>query len=328
MSIHVVVSQEVKGQARAVFCPSRALGLLLCLALCLSLGMVFMASPALAATGQTTILSGKVVSPVTRMPPVPFNAIVDEVMATPGQAVTAGQPLMRYHLQEEAERILQKEVTLGAGTEGERAQVLTLERQLAETAAQRNKARQLVASKLGSAQALARLEGDVSSLQQRIILMRSTIQKMESNFAQRLQELGGYFGAPIKEGDDLPRSLTLTSPIAGHVLSVASDMHPGTILAAGAAPIAVGQMNPMLIQVQVYEAEIGRMKEGDLATVNIPSLQDKAFSAKVTKIAWAASDLNVANPSFYTVELTIPNPDLELKPGFKAVVHFGKTPQK
>ena len=296
--------------------------LLLILLLCLLAPM-----PVQAATPQTTILSGKVVSPVTRMPPLPFSAIVDEVLAAPGQAVTAGQPLLRYHLQEEAERILQKEVTLGAGTEEHRAQVLTLERQLAEANAQRNKARQLVASKLGSPQALDRLEGDVSSLQQRIKLLRSTVAKMESSFQERLTELGGYFGTTLNEGDALPTTLILTSPIAGHVLSVASDMHPGTLLAAGSMPIAVGQMNPMLIQVQVYEAEIGRIKEGDLASVNIPSLQDKAFAARVTKIAWAATDLNVANPSFYTVELTIPNPDLELKPGFKAVVHFGKAPQ-
>lgn len=307
---------------------TRQCRLALCLVLCFLLSMALVPATLQAAAGQTTILSGKVVSPVTRMPPLPFNAIVDEVLVAPGQAVIAGQSLLRYHLQEEAERILQKEVTLGAGTEADRAQVLTLERQLAEANAQRNKARQLVASKLGSPQALERLEGDVNSVQQRIKLLRSTIAKMESNFKERLQELAGYFGTPLKEGDNLPHNLILTSPIAGHVLSVASDMHPGTMLAAGATPIAVGVMNPMIIQVQVYEAEIGRIKEGDVATVNIPSLQDKAFAAKVTKIAWAASDLNVANPSFYTVELTIPNPELELKPGFKAVVHFGKAPQK
>ena len=32
--------------------------------------------------------------------------------------------------------------------------------------------------------------------------------------------------------------------------------------------------------------------------------------------------MNVGNPSYYTVELTVPKPDLELKPGFKAVVRF------
>lgn len=279
---------------------------------------------ALAAGNQTTILSGKVISPVTRHAPLPFNAIMDEVLVSPGDAVTEGQALVRYHLQEEAERLLQKEVTLGPGTENSRAQMLDMERRLAEMLAQRNKAKQLVASRLGSPQALERLEGDVASIQQRIALLRSSITKSENTFKGRLNELGGYFGMPIAEGATLPRSLTLTAPIAGHVLSLLPNLYPGTLLGGGTSPVLVGQMNPMIIQVQVYEAEMSRIKEGDTATVTIPSLQDRGFIAKVTSMAWTSNDMNVASPSFYTVELMVPNPDLELKPGFKAVVHFGK----
>lgn len=295
--------------------------------LCTLLGSALNAT-AWAASAQSTVLSGKVVTTVTRSEPLPFNAIVDEVLVSPGEPVAENAPLMRYHLQEEAERLLQKELTMGAGTEDMRGQVLDLERKLAETIAQRNKTRQLVASKLGSAQALGRLEGDVTSLQQRIALMRSTIKRNESTFAGRLDELSGYFGTKVTEGAILPPSLVLTAPIAGYVLSVASNLYPGTLLPAGTQPISVGQLDPMLIQVQVYEGELNRIKEGDLAMVQIPSLQDKEFTAKVSKIAWTSGDMNVGNPSFYTVELTVPNPTLELKPGFKAVVHFNKAPAR
>lgn len=283
-------------------------------------------STAQAAASQSTILTGKVVTTVTRSVPMPFNAIVDEVLVTPGDAVEPGTPLLRYHLQEEAERLLQREVTLGAGTEGMRGEVLDLERRLAETLAQRNKTRQLVASKLGSAQALGRLEGDVTSLQQRISLMRTTIKRNEATFAGRMKELSGYFGTNVDDGAVLPDSLVLKSPIKGYVLAVAPDINPGTLLFGGAQPISVGQLDPMLIQVQVYEGELNRIKEGDIAMVQIPSLQDREFSAKVSKIAWTSGDMNVANPSFYTVELTVPNPKLELRPGFKAIVHFNKAP--
>lgn len=90
-----------------------------------------------------TILTGKVVTTVTRAVPVPFNAVVDQVLVKPGDAVHKGAPLLRYHLQEEAERVLQREVTTGAGTEDLKGQALDLERRLAETSAQRNKTRQL-----------------------------------------------------------------------------------------------------------------------------------------------------------------------------------------
>lgn len=93
-------------------------------------------------------------------------------------------------------------------------------------------------------------------------------------------------------------------------------------LPAGSAPVQVGQLNPVLIQVPVYEADISAIKKEDTAEVEIPSLDNKKFAATVSEISWVSTDMNVANPSYYTVELTVPNPDLELKPGFKAVVRF------
>jgi len=162
----------------------------------------------------------------------------------------------------------------------------------------------------------------VHSLQRRIELLRTTIQKSERNFSARLDELSGYFGTPLKEGEQLPAELTLTSPIDGYVLSLDSTLNPGTLLAAGSAPIRVGRLDPVLIQVPVYEAEISGIKEGDAVEVEIPSLNNKKFSGKVNEISWVSTDMSVSNPSYYTVELTVPNPNLELKPGFKAVVRF------
>ena len=292
-----------------------------------ALGISFaVGSPVLAAESSigagATILTGKVVTTVTRAVPVPFNAVVDEVLVKPGEAIDKGAPLMRYHLQEEAERVLQREVTTGAATEDLKGQVLDLERRLAETSAQRNKARQLAASGLGSAQASTRLEDDVHSLQRRIDLLRVTIQKSEKNFTARLEELSGYFGTTIKEGERLPSSLTLASPIDGYVLSLDATLNPGSLLAAGTTPVRVGRLDPVLIQVPVYEAEISGIKAGDFVEVEIPSLNGRKFSGTVNEISWVSNDMSVSNPSYYTVELTVPNPNLELKPGFKAVVRF------
>ena len=299
-----------------------------------ALSVTVMAAGLVAATGVAgaaeggsigagaTILTGKVVTTVTRAIPVPFNAVVDDVLVKPGQAVEKGAPLMRYHLQEEAERVLQREVTTGAATEDLKGQVLDLERRLAETAAQRNKARQLAASGLGSAQASSRLEDDVHSLQRRIELLKVTIQKSEKNFSARLEELSGYFGKPIKEGENLPAELTLTAPIDGYVLSLDATLYPGSLLGAGAAPIRVGRLDPVLIQVPVYEAEISGIKAGDSVEVEIPSLNSKKFAGTVNEISWVSTDMSVSNPSYYSVEITVPNPNLELKPGFKAVVRF------
>ena len=160
------------------------------------------------------------------------------------------------------------------------------------------------------------------SLKRRIELLTVTIQKSEQNFAARLEELSGYFGMPIKEGERLPASLTLTSPIDGYVLSLDATLNPGSLLAAGTTPVRVGRLDPVLIQVPVYEAEISGIKAGDSVEVEIPSLNNRKFNGTVNEISWVSNDMNVSTPSYYTVELTVPNPGLELKPGFKAGVRF------
>lgn len=271
----------------------------------------------------STILTGKVVPTVIRSVSMPFNAIVEKTLVKPGDPVEDGTPLLLFRLQDEAERMLQREVTIGAGTEELNGQILDLQRQLAAVSAERNKTRQLVSSGLGSRQALKRLEETVSSLQSKISLLRSTIGKNEKNFKARLKELEEYFGAPVKEGEALPSELALTSPIKGYVLSLAPALNPGQLISAGSSPVQVGQLNPVLIQVPVYEAEINYIKVGDAANVEIPSLNNRVFKGTVSEISWISTDMSVANPSYYTVELTVANPDLLLKPGFKAIVRFG-----
>ncbi len=273
--------------------------------------------------GHTTILNGKVFSAVTRSEPLPFNAIVEEVLVNPGQSVVENQILLKYSLVDEARRALQKEITLGAGTEGLRREILALESQLAEVAAERNKARKLADAGLGSKQAFKLMEGDVNSIRKRIALLQSNITQREENFAERLEELSDYFGTTIKKGSTLPEQLVLTAPMDGHVLSVGVGLYPGTQFPSGATPIVIGKMDPMLINIQVYEGDMDNLKVGDVAKVTIPSLDDKVFTATVAKIAWTSNDVRVDFPSYFTVELTIPNADLELKPGFKAIVQLG-----
>lgn len=289
---------------------------------CLFVCALFCASSPVFAEEGSTILTGKVITTVTRGVPMPFNAIIDEVLVKPGDAVEEGSPLLRYRLQEDAERLLQKELTNGAGTEGIKGQILDLERELSSLTAERNKTRQLVSSGLGSRQALARLEDNVNAIKNRIELMRSTVRKTESNFKSRLKELEGYFGQPIKEGEQLPQTLVLTSPIKGYVLSISTDVNPGQLISAGSPALQVGQLNPVLIQIPVYEAEINSIKVGDSAEVEIPSLNNRKFKGIVNEISWISTSMDVAKPSYYTVEVTVPNPDLILKPGFKAVVRF------
>ena len=104
------------------------------------LACLLLAAPAMAVE---TTATGKVVATVTRDVRLPFNAVIDEVLVRPGDAIKAGDPLVRYHLQDEAERVLQREVTTGAATESLRGQILDLERELVQARAERNRVREM-----------------------------------------------------------------------------------------------------------------------------------------------------------------------------------------
>ncbi|MBR4746745.1 MAG: efflux RND transporter periplasmic adaptor subunit [Desulfovibrio sp.] len=290
-------------------------------ALCLIAALSLFADPR-AVQAESTILTGKIMNLVTRSPTTHFHGILEEILVQPGQRVQEGEPLLKYSLQEDQRRALQKEVDSGPGIEGMESQIADLERELAQVEAQRNKARSLASSGLGSRQASNRLDQDVSAINRRIALTRRSIDKAKHNFDVRMKELAGYFNQDISEGMELPRYLYLKAPIAGYVLSTAS-LGQGSQIGAGFSPCLIGQMDPLLISVPVYEGDIGAVKVGDKAVVQIPSLQDRKFEATVKDIDWISSDMNVASASYYTVKLTIPNPDLLLKPGFKAVVRFG-----
>ena len=116
--------------------------------------------------------------------------------------------------------------------------------------------------------------------------------------------------------------MILKSPISGYVLSASQAVNPNQLLPAGSFPFQVGQIDPVIIRVPVYETDLKNLKVGDKAEIEIPSLNNQRFDGVVTEIAWASTDMNVGNPSYYTVEITVPNKDFLMKPGFKAIARF------
>jgi membrane fusion protein, macrolide-specific efflux system len=56
------------------------------------------------------------------------------------------------------------------------------------------------------------------------------------------------------------------------------------------------------------------------AEVTFDSLPGKKYVASVSRIPWAPMPAALQQPSYYEIELTIPNPELELKEGLKGQI--------
>ena len=281
------------------------------------------AAHALAA--ESTVLSGKLYCPVTRTVALPFTGIVDSIDVVAGKYVKKDEILLHYTLEEKAANALEKELALGANTEGGQGQIVELERQVLDIQSSIATTRQLVSSKLGSRTTLQQQEETLDALNRRIRLLRESLKKQEQIYKIRLDDLEDSFKQPIR-GSKLPQQLFLTSPMEGFVLSVAETVQIGALINSGAAIAEVGSMNPMQIRVQVFENEAVKLREGDSAIVRVPSLQDREYTGKILQIAWTPQTLQTDAPSFYNVQLEVPNSDLALKQGLKALVRFTDKP--
>ena len=199
------------------------------------------------AAETTTILTGKVRNTVTRSPIVHFRGVVDRVLVAPGDKVQKGQPLMRYVLQDEARRALQREINLGPGTEASKGQILDLQSQLSQVSAQRNKAKSLAATGLGSNKAFGRLEADVHALQTRISLLEESIAKQEANFALRMEELAKLANMAPSTFNRHFKEVTSLSPLQFHKrlrLFEAQRLMLAERVDAASAGLAVGYESP------------------------------------------------------------------------------------
>lgn len=126
----------------------------------------------------------------------------------------------------------------------------------------------------------------------------------------------------------------LNSPLSGLVL--AKHAEPGEMVAAGAPILTVGKMDEVWIKAYIPETELGRVKVGQKARVTTDTWPGKQYEGKVTFISPQAefTPKNVQTEKervklVYRIKVTLPNPQMELKPGMPAdaVIDTGAEPK-
>lgn len=123
----------------------------------------------------------------------------------------------------------------------------------------------------------------------------------------------------------------LTSPVSGQVL--AKHAEPGEMLAAGSPVLTVGKLDEIWIRAYIPETELGRIKLGQQAQVTSDTWPGKSYTGSVSFIAQQAefTPKNVQTATervklVYRIKITVPNPQLELKPGMPVDAVIKATP--
>jgi RND family efflux transporter MFP subunit len=118
----------------------------------------------------------------------------------------------------------------------------------------------------------------------------------------------------VREADMLLQRTRVTAPFEGRAASV--RVMPGQTVRVGDELVTVVDLNPIRVDVQVLESEVGLLAAGRRAVVSFAAFPGEEFVGRIATInPLVERDTRTAN-----VTVTIPNPDGRILPGMYARV--------
>jgi HlyD family secretion protein len=198
-------------------------------------------------------------------------------------------------------------------------------------------------------------KGSLEAAQARVLQARATVKEARSNLA-RLRHLRELSNARAVSGNDmdsaeadLARAVAneassraevsqtratleanetdlskalVRSPINGIVLT--RSVEPGqTVAAAMQTPVLftlAEDLTQMKLLVDVDEADVGKVQEGQEATFTVDAYSDRRFPALITQVRYGAKTKN--SVVTYKAVLNVDNSDLSLRPGMTATAEI------
>ncbi len=157
-------------------------------------------------------------------------------------------------------------------------------------------------------------------------IARSELDHAESEYLAKKASIGAQKASIAQARASLHTSLTnlgytkIIAPVDGTIIKRAVDVGQ-PVAASFQAPelFTIAQdLKKMQIEVNVSEADIGRVKEGQEADYTLDGYQDSVFHGTVTQVR--LNSTTTSNVVTYTVIVSVDNEDLKLKPGMTANV--------
>ncbi len=155
---------------------------------------------------------------------------------------------------------------------------------------------------------------------------KSELDQAESTYKSDLAQINSAKAQITQYQATLKTALTnlgytkIIAPVDGTVISREIDLGQ-PVAASFQAPelFTIAQdLTQMQIEVNVSEADIGKVKEGQDVTYTLDGYADSLFTGKVTQVRLAST--TTSNVVTYSVIVGVKNEDLKLKPGMTANV--------
>jgi multidrug efflux pump subunit AcrA (membrane-fusion protein) len=262
--------------------------------------------------------SGKLYSPVKLSVFLPYNAKITGLSVHIGQKVKRNDVLGAYEIPLET-RMDEKTKLSPANIKELEYKMAVADKEIDRLSAKAKELQAMSQRNMASQQSLSMNAKEIEVFRKEKISIGEQLALAKELLSDRVELAEDRFGKAAGVGK-MPKDGIIKAPTDGYVLWMNPELRLGVKLAKDAELFQVGSLNPMIIRAQVHEIEAQKLKEGEAATVTFDSIPGKKFSASVSRIPWAPIPSALQQPSYYDVELTIPNPTLELKEGLKGQI--------
>lgn len=157
-------------------------------------------------------------------------------------------------------------------------------------------------------------------------IARSELDQAESDYLAKKASIGAQQASIAQARANYKTALTnlgytkIIAPVDGTIIKRAIDVGQ-PVAASFQAPelFTIAQdLTKMQIEVNVSEADIGNVKEGQKVEYTLDGYPDSVFHGKVTQVRLDST--TTSNVVTYTVIVSVSNEDLKLKPGMSANV--------
>ena len=231
-----------------------------------------------------------------------MSGIITSMTADYNDSVEAGQPLAYLDDAKYRAAVLKSRAELAAARANYQEEVAT--RKVDDLKVQRyRRTRSLTQGKMPSLEDLEQAEADFERAQAAVAAAAAAIDSAKANLQADEADL---------------KKTVIYAPISGIVLS--RDVEPGqTVAASLEAPVLytlAEDLRHMELQVDVDEADVGQVKEGQAATFTVDAYPDRTFTAQITQVRYGAETTD--DVVTYKAVLSVENPDLLLRPGMTA----------
>ncbi|BBO92760.1 efflux RND transporter periplasmic adaptor subunit [Desulfosarcina ovata] len=235
-----------------------------------------------------------------------LSGIIKSMTADYNDTVKAGQPLAYLDDAKYTAAVMKSKAEVASAQAAHKEAQATLKADLKKLQRYR-KTRELTAGKLPSLEDLETAEADFERAEAALDSAAAAIAVAKASLKS--------------DETDLAKTV-IYSPINGVVLS--RDVEPGqTVAASLEAPVLytlAEDLRHMELQVDVDEADVGQVREGQTAHFSVDAYPERTFAARITQVRYGAEEND--GVVTYTCMLSVDNADLLLLPGMTATANI------